>query len=218
MLRHTVVFYTQFFLVFVLFFFSLAYAVSHQETIDQEIRAITEGTLFFASSTAKEILPRDGARVVESNTETYEIERLLHEQINLVREDRGLQPLIWDPVIADIARGHSLGMATYQYFNHTNLDGQDPTDRAREAGMRTIRWDDKKVYRGIGENLGFMPKGVVKDVGILVLEEDVASAMVLEWMLSEPHRKNILQEDYKYTGIGVIFDGDRSYYITQNFQ
>ena len=63
-----------------------------------------------------------------------------------------------------------------------------------------------------------MPRGVVQDVGVLITSEDIASGMVFRWMLSEPHRDNILEEEYYFTGIGVVYDGHGNYYITQNFQ
>ena len=43
-----------------------------------------------------------------------------------------------------------------------------------------------------------------------------AKGLVADWMESRPHRKNILEDDYTQTGVGVWKENDL-YYFTQIF-
>ena len=219
-LKHNKRYYAKFFLTFVLLFFIVTYITVNKDTIDEQIVVIGEGSTFFAKLATYEILNIEEPVTygVESNSETYRIEEYIFEQINEIRVEKGVLPLQWDPLLAKLAREHSMDMAQADYFGHENLFGLGPNERARELGIKTIIEVNGEAYEGIGENIGLMPKGVVQDVGVLITAEDVASAMNLKWMLSEPHKENILYEDYFYTGVGVVYNGQGQYYITQNFQ
>lgn len=210
-------YYWNFFLSLVLFYFILTYSVVNSETISDQVNIILEGGSLFAKTATYSALHLNKTNV-GYDKETYEIELLIFTQINKLRFDSGLDKLKWDPLLAQIARKHSLDMATNTYLNHTNLNGLNPTQRADKANFNTRLETKDLIIIGIGENIGFMPKGVVKDVGVIITTNDVASAMVLEWMRSEGHKENILKEDYIFTGIGVVYDGKENYYLTQNFQ
>lgn len=217
MLKHTKDFYLKFVLMFILFFFITTYSVTHKETISKEIEILTSGSAFFAKTATSKIFNLEQNKKPISNAETFTIEILIHQQINEIRKERGLSQLTWDPMLAKLAREHSLDMVEKKYFNHTNLEGESPKDRAEKLGIKTSRVINQKIYFGVGENLGFMPKGVVQNLGVLLIPEDIASAMVLEWMLSKPHKENILDPNYDFGGIGVVYDGRGNYLITHNF-
>lgn len=217
MLKHDKDFILKFFLTFVLFFFVLTYAVVNKSTIDKQIEIITEGSMVFAKATTYEIFQINKTKP-NFDTDTYNIEMLIFNQINEVRAEKDLMPLKWDPLLAELARTHSLDMVNYNYFNHTDLAGIGPTDRAKRLGIKTRIETKDKIYIGIGENIGLMPRGIVQDVGVLITDEDLAWGMIYRWMVSPPHRDNILNDEYFFTGIGVAYDGVGSYYITQNFQ
>jgi uncharacterized protein YkwD len=209
--------YIEVFLVLVLFYFILAYSVVNRDTISEQIDIITQGSSFFAKTATYSVLKLENDKVGFDH-QTYEIELIIFEEINKIRLESGLEPLSWDPMLSKLAREHSLDMARYGYFNHTDLFGLDPTQRAEELGINTKVIVNGKSYDTVGENIGFMPRGIVKDVGVLLTTKDIASGMVFEWMLSEPHKDNILNTEYLSTGIGVAYNGDNSYYLTQNFQ
>ena len=210
-------FYYKFFLVFVIFFFLLTYIVVNRITIIDQVDILKSGSSFFAKTATYSVLHLENGEV-GFDKNTYEIELLVFSLINEIRIENGVSELEWDPMLAKLSRTHSLDMAENSYINHTNLDGLMPVDRARVLGIRTEIELEDSVLVGVGENIGFMPKGVVRDVGVLLTTNDIASAMVLEWMLSEGHKKNILDESYIFTGIGVAYDGGGNYYLTQNFQ
>lgn len=217
MLRRDKDFILKFFLVFVLFFFVLTYTVVNKNTIDTQIEIIVDGSMIFAKTATYEIFKLNNTKP-NFNSETYNIEKLVFDKINSVRAEEGLLPLKWDPLLAEMAREHSLDMIQYNYFNHTNLLGQGPSDRAKLLGIKTRIETEDKIYIGVSENIGLMPRGIVQDVGVLITDEDLAWGMIYRWMISPPHRDNILNDEHFFTGVGVAYDGIGSYYLTQNFQ
>lgn len=210
-------FLIKFVLIFIIFFFLLTYTVINRHTIVKQIDIITEGSTFFAKTATHQILNLSEHKI-EFDKQTYEIELLIFDEINNIRTESNLQPLKWDPKLSELARQHSLDMAKNNYINHTNLKQEDPTQRAENAGIKTTYETKTKIYTGISENIGFMPKGIVENVGVIITTEDIASATIYNWMLSVPHKENILEEEYFFTGIGVAYDEKENYYLTQNFQ
>lgn len=145
----------------------------------------------------------------EFNFETYEIELLVFKKVNIVRKANGLSELIWDPLLADVARQHSLDMANNSYFSHKNLRGEDPSVRAEERGVDIVKDKGFVLHIGVGENIGVISKGSV---------EWVADSMMVNWMNSPGHRANILESDYDFIGVGVAYNGYGIYYLTQDFK
>ncbi len=210
-------FYIEFFILFVLIFFALTYTVVNKNTIGEQIYMIKESGIFFAKTATYKVLDLDENHIGYDSS-TYEIELLIFNEINAIRDQNDLEKLEWDPMLSKLARTHSFDMTQYKYLNHSNLLGEDPTKRAQNIGIKTKITIGNKIYTGIGENIGYMPKGVVENVGVIITTKDIASAMVYEWMLSSRHKDNILNDEYYFTGIGVSYDGNQGYIITQNFQ
>ena len=153
------------------------------------------------------------------SNKTKNVEKSILKYTNTQRAENGLNVLIWDDNLANIAREHSLDMATNGFFDHTNLKGEDPTDRA----IRNQYDVEKKLGAGyysvgIGENIGSMPTGNVVGMGYVYSDADsIGKAHVDSWMDSPGHRENILNPEYDVIGVGVAYDG--IYYIaTQNFK
>jgi len=99
------------------------------------------------------------------NKDTYNIELLVFRETNKIRRNHGQRELIWDPLLVDIARQHSLEMVKNKYFSHFNIEGEGPTERAEERGYETITRKGYVYQVGIGENIGIMPKGNVEGYG-----------------------------------------------------
>jgi uncharacterized protein YkwD len=118
----------------------------------------------------------------------------LFDLTNASRVNHHLPILTWDQHVRGTARKHSMDMALNQYFSHTNLDGESPFDRLQE---------DQVTFHTAGENLAygqfssiFAHEGLMNSIG---------------------HRKNILQKEYEYLGVGVAFNQASQPYFTQNF-
>ncbi len=131
---------------------------------------------------------------VEFNSATYEIENIVFNKVNEERRTQGLNALVWDSNLAEIARLHSLDMANRSYFSHENPEGEDPTMRAIRYGYNVHKELGNGWYSdGIGENIGMMPTGNVQGYGYVSSSNDIADAMMQSWMNSPGHRANILK-------------------------
>jgi len=147
-----------------------------------------------------------------------EVEKAVLKYTNEERKSNGLNELTWDSQLGQIARTHSEDMVKNDFFDHINLKGEDPTDRAKKASFtRTKQLGGGWYSDGIAENIGKMPTGNVVGAGYVSNDADsIAKAQVESWMGSSGHRANILNEQYTHLGVGVAYDG--LYYVaTQNF-
>jgi len=147
-----------------------------------------------------------------------DVEQAVLRLTNDERIRNGLAPLAWDEHLAEVARDHSTDMAVHQFFSHTNLQGEGPTERADRHGYPVRKDLGGGWYsEGIGENLNMMPTGNVVGIGYVANDaESIARAQVDAWMESPGHRSNILNSEYSRIGVGVAYDG-LYYYSTQNF-
>ena len=118
--------------------------------------------------------------------------------INRERAKIGLGQLSWDDRLADLARRYSERMARDHHFEHIDNDGNDVVARARQSHIR--RWSK------IGENLFTCSP-----------TEELARLSVRGWMRSPTHRENILDPEWRGTGIGIAYDRNGEIYITEVF-
>ncbi|WP_438444914.1 CAP-associated domain-containing protein [Gorillibacterium sp. sgz5001074] len=120
-------------------------------------------------------------------------EKEIFDLANAVRAQKGLSLYDWSEPVAAVSRLHSQDMADKGYFEHRNLEGQMPWDRAEAKGLR---------FSTYAEN-------------IAAGQTDAMEAHHC-WMNSEGHRKSILGMSQEL-GVGVYFGGDMKAYYTQNF-
>lgn len=123
-----------------------------------------------------------------------DIKKQVFDLVNSERGKANLDPLIWDDRLANVAREHSEDMIRNNFVGHINLKGQNVEDRLRIAG---IDWNF------CGEN-------------IAVGDED-AQSIVRGWMESKGHRDNVLQLQFRYSGVGIARSKAGNLYITQVF-
>ena len=111
--------------------------------------------------------------------------------VNQERAAAGCAPLAADAGLAAVARAHSADMRDRGFFDHVNLDGLDPFDRADRAGVSARA---ENIARG---------------------QQDAAAVMA-GWMNSAGHRANILDCSLTRLGVGVA-DGSGGPWWTQLF-
>lgn len=108
--------------------------------------------------------------------------------INRVRAQNDERPLAPSGQLEQAAENHSREMVAEDYFQHVSPAGVTPVDRARNAGYIPSR----DVGYVIGENIAW---------GTLDLA--TPQAIVSAWTASPAHLANILEGQYRDTGIGV---------------
>ncbi len=141
------------------------------------------------------------ATVGESYNLTKTSNYTLNEKLNLhltngLRAINGVAKLKYCDDAGSVAKNHSTDMATRNFFNHTNPDGKKVGTRLTAGGVE---------WTACAENIvaGYYdPYGIANG-----------------WYNSEGHRKNILNAEYKYLGVGFAYNekADYKYYGTQNF-
>jgi len=141
------------------------------------------------------------------------VEQKILELTNNERINYGLIPLDSDLSLSQIARDHSKNMNDNNFFDHTNPEGEGPSERARNEGIRITNGN----WIGIGENIGETPTGNVIGCGYVYSEEDIAKCTVDGWMDSSGHRENILDQNYKVIGVGT-YCTTSTCFNTQNFR
>jgi uncharacterized protein YkwD len=111
--------------------------------------------------------------------------------LNNVRAEHGLEPLTLSPGLGEAAMAHTQEMLAKGYFAHNSADGQ-PFWRRIEAFYPQGGFD----YWSVGENL-YWTSGTT-----------TAAAGMKAWMASPPHRRNILDPNWRQIGIGAVSSSD----------
>jgi uncharacterized protein YkwD len=108
--------------------------------------------------------------------------------INRKRAENGESPLTTSPKLEQAAEGHCQELIADDYFAHVSPNGETPVDRIRTTGYIP----GPEVGYVIGENLAW---GTYQ----LSTPQSIVSA----WIASPGHLANILEAQYRETGIGI---------------
>ena len=102
------------------------------------------------------------------------------------------QPLAFNLLLIDSAKGHSQWMLDTDTFSHTGIDGTSSRQRMENAGYQfTVSW-------GSGENIAY--RGTTGSVNKIAFIESSHAGL----FRSSGHRKNILKDNYREIGVGAI--------------
>ena len=108
--------------------------------------------------------------------------------LNEERASRGLKTLEDESRLLKAARRHSSDMVRRGYFDHRSPEGDTMVDRAKAA-----RYVPKDRTWKVAENLAWGTGSYGS-----------ARHVVASWMKSSSHRRNILAEDLRHAGVGIV--------------
>lgn len=108
---------------------------------------------------------------------------------NRIRQQNGLERLVWDENVAQVAFSHSKDMEENQYFSHYSQNGKGLKERLKNQDI---------VYLAAGENIA--------------AQYIDAPDVVEGWLNSESHREALLDKEFTHIGVGAY-----QLYYTQNF-
>jgi uncharacterized protein YkwD/uncharacterized membrane protein required for colicin V production len=128
-----------------------------------------------------------------SVSDREDLEEQMLQLINDERQKQGLEPLMMDEQLRQVARAHSSEMFRLSYFSHTSPISGSPLDRVRDADI---------PFMAVGENIAYAPSLAVAHDGL---------------MNSPGHRANILSPDFHRIGIGIEDGGLHGKMFTQEF-
>lgn len=123
----------------------------------------------------------------------WPLEAATFYRLNEQRRNNGLPEFVPNAALGLAAMNHASNMASTGTFAH-EIDGQNPSDRARAAGYPT---------GDVGEVIAWRSGGRGRDYPRLVVEE---------WMDSNAHRGVLLNARYVDIGVAMRFGGGRAYF------
>jgi len=134
------------------------------------------------------------ACVVPANS--AEIAEAVLSLANYERELRGMNPLVLNNALSEYSAEYACTMIADGFFDHDNpLTGEEFADRHQDSPFRCYP---------VGENLA--------------LGQDSAISVFEDWMNSELHRKNMLDDGFREMGLGVRRNSaDQRLYWVQMF-
>lgn len=118
-------------------------------------------------------------------------EFLMLQEINTLRYSEGLPLVVLDENLASSCQRHAMDMALRNYFDHFSPEGENPTERARRAG----------VPNEVSENIG-----IIRTFGKSM--DEVVGALMDGFLQSPEHRSNLLDPNVTHVGIGFYQDVD----------
>ena len=128
-----------------------------------------------------------------SNSERIEVATLC--LVNGQRARHGERPLRPNADLSRSAAAHSEDMVARNYFDHTSPAGETLLDRIKASTYLPPR-----AGYILGENIA---------LGTMQLA--TPAAIVASWMASPGHRANILNADFRDSGLGVVARAPRRY-------
>lgn len=139
-----------------------------------------------------------------------ELERTIHEEVNGLRRENGMDTWSWDPNLARIARERSEEMAA-----SGSIDAGDGLeDRYEEYGYDCEIEQGRYRYFG-AENIGLEYYKIELDDGTYhSTPEELAEGVVERWTKADD--PVVLSDVWRNEGIGVEVGPDAGVYVTQN--
>lgn len=149
------------------------------------------------------------------NLDREQIESSIIDEVNEIRVSRGIGSLQTMSQLNSASEQHSQRMVEYGFFDHDDIFGNGPFDRAMAANA---------PCELVGENLAitYFDEWIQEADGSitapLTSEGEIATDLVDAWMDSPGHRENLLHREWDWIGVGVAFDNETNeVYATQKF-
>lgn len=115
--------------------------------------------------------------------------------VNVQRARHGLRALRQNADLARSSDRHSEDMVSQNYFDHTSPTGETPLARIKASSYLPRR----SAYL-VGENIA---------IGTMQLA--TPASIVASWMQSPEHRANILNPDFRDSGVGIVAQAPSQY-------
>jgi uncharacterized protein YkwD len=125
--------------------------------------------------------------LVPSSTNITQVREATLCLINEQRLQHGELALVESSKLDNAAQAHSEDMVARDYFEHTTPSGEEFQTRIIASGY---------IPRGAAYELG-------ENIDTATLSLSTAAATVTAWMNSAEHRDNILNGEFRETGVGV---------------
>jgi uncharacterized protein YkwD len=153
-----------------------------------------------------------------SDIDRKKLEKMILRSVNRERVMRGLEKVEISEGLSEIARNHSRNMSESGYVAHIDPSGENVT-RYRETCKEISRFGNLSYSENIARS--WFGEKVVSPGGgepsLVDSEKDVVENVVGGWIESDWHRENMLDDEWRTTGIGVVSNGSGAVFATQSF-
>ena len=123
--------------------------------------------------------------------------RRIFDKTNELRRARGAMDLEWSDAIADCAARHCERKKILRFAGHEDPELGGVSQRLDRFG---VRWSH------CAENL-FEMRGY----------DDPVNFAIVFWWYSAGHQANMINPDFRMTGVAVTVDSDERFFVTQIF-
>lgn len=153
---------------------------------------------------------------VDSHADLNAVVQEVIDRINAERARRGFLILRHDVTLTRIAQARSDDLIARNYFSHHDPGtGQEPFLRYLQAAKFTYRYAGENIAE-IKNDAGWVPPWLT--IASRYSTTDLANEFVTGWLNSPEHRANILNANYRRTGVALALNSDgRRIVATQVF-
>lgn len=144
--------------------------------------------------------------VMPKSPQPREAERLAADGINDVRAEAGVERLPVAATLREAAREHARDMSERDFYDHVNPDGEAPEDRVACGAAENIHRGEIGPLETQDEETWYTREPA-----------EMAGYLVRGWRLSEPHRQNMTQPDYRQLGVGIYVGSDNEFFASAMF-
>jgi uncharacterized protein YkwD len=125
-----------------------------------------------------------------------DLEAVVVSQANAYRQSKGVKALQTSHLLRDAARAQAIDMMLNGYVGHKASSGHEFASRMR-------------AFLGISMGLPQMAENAARDTQKGEADPAKARRLFQQWVESRPHRKTLLNGDYKFVSTGVVQRGNK---------
>lgn len=147
-----------------------------------------------------------------------QLEAMILEAVNERRLEQGLEEVRISEELSEVARKHSRNMSEAGYVGHVDPSGTDVV-RYREdckglSDLGNLSYSENIARSWHGEDV-VPPDG--GEPSFVESEQGVVENIVVGWMESDWHRNNMLDDEWRTSGVGVFSNETGAVFATQAF-
>ena len=145
---------------------------------------IATGVLLTAALSASAQTPQ-----IREKTRLEEVEQRIFDRVNEERMREGLNPVLAEAILVEIAEDHTMDMLEREYFSHDSPEGVGPVER--------VGWRHRTLVGDVSENIWQGTRARDAEASRLARE-------IMDGLMNSPgHRRNIMAPQLTHMGLGV---------------
>ena len=141
--------------------------------------------------------------------DTPAVETAVLAEVNRERRESDLDAMKSDARLRKIARSHSQHMAANDYVAHESLSGETRADRFGRLQYACERSGELVLFTYYRRPIQIDGATERYETGT-----NLARGIVESWLLSDPHRRSLLDQSWTHAGVGIAISPEGTVYAT----